>query len=69
MFGLGSQEIIIILLIAVVLFGAKKLPQIGEGMGKAIKNFKKAATEAEEAVDITPEEDKKKISESEDKEA
>lgn len=70
MFGLGSQEIIIILLIAVVLFGAKKLPQIGEGMGKAIKNFKKAATEAEDAVDITPEEDKKKkISESDDKEA
>jgi len=69
MFGLGSQEIIIILLIAVVLFGAKKLPQIGEGMGKAIKNFKKAATEAEQAVDITPEEDKKKISESDDKEA
>ncbi|PLX68013.1 MAG: twin-arginine translocase TatA/TatE family subunit [Denitrovibrio sp.] len=69
MFGLGSQEIIIILLIAVVLFGAKKLPQIGEGMGKAIKNFKKAATEAEQAVDITPEEDKKKISESDDKES
>ena len=69
MFGLGSQEVIIILLIAVVLFGAKKLPQIGEGMGKAIKNFKKAATEAEQAVDITPEEDKKKISESDDQEA
>jgi len=69
MFGLGSQEIIIILLIAVVLFGAGKLPQIGEGMGKAIKNFKKAAKDAEEAVDITPEEDKKKISESDEKEA
>lgn len=69
MFGLGSQEIIIILLIAVVLFGAGKLPQIGEGMGKAIKNFKKAAKDAEEAVDITPEQDKKKISESDDKEA
>ncbi|MGD9807587.1 MAG: twin-arginine translocase TatA/TatE family subunit [Deferribacterales bacterium] len=69
MFGLGSQEIIIILLIAVVLFGAGKLPQIGEGMGKAIKNFKKAAKDADEAVDITPEEDKKKISESNDKEA
>lgn len=70
MFGLGSQEIIIILLIAVVLFGAGKLPQIGEGMGKAIKNFKKAAKDAEEAVDITPEDEKKKISESdENKEA
>lgn len=68
MFGLGSQEIMIILIIAVVIFGAGKLPQIGEGMGKAIKNFKKAAKEAEEAVDITPEEDKKKITE-EDKEA
>ncbi|XOB65917.1 twin-arginine translocase TatA/TatE family subunit [Deferribacteres bacterium DY0037] len=65
MFGLGSQEIIIILLIAVVLFGAGKLPQIGEGMGKAIKNFKKAAKDAEDAVDITPEEDKKKLTESE----
>jgi len=69
MFGLGSQEIIIILLIAVVIFGAGKLPMIGEGMGKAIKNFKKAAKDAEEAVDITPEEDKKKISESDEKEA
>lgn len=66
MFGLGSQEIIIILLIAVLLFGAGKLPQIGEGMGKAIKNFKKAAKDAEETVDITPEKDKKKISESDD---
>lgn len=53
MFGLGSQEIMIILCIAVVIFGAKKLPQIGEGMGKAIKNFKKSATEAEETMDDT----------------
>lgn len=61
---LGSQEMMIILLIAVVIFGAGKLPQIGEGMGKAIRNFKKAAKDAEDAIDITPEkEDKKKISE------
>ncbi|MBW2187108.1 MAG: preprotein translocase subunit TatA [Desulfuromonadales bacterium C00003068] len=41
MFGLGSQELIIILVIVVVLFGAKRLPQLGAGLGKGIKNFKK----------------------------
>lgn len=59
MFGLGTQEILIILVIALVIFGAGKLPQIGEGLGKAIKNFKKAAKETENAIDITPESDKK----------
>lgn len=69
MFGLGSQEILIILVIALVVFGAGKLPQIGEGMGKAIKNFKKAAKDAEDVVDITPTDDQKKISEGDDKQA
>ena len=41
MFGLGSQELIIILVIVVVLFGAKRLPQLGSGFGKGIRNFKK----------------------------
>jgi sec-independent protein translocase protein TatA len=41
MFGLGSQELIIILVIVVVLFGAKRLPQLGAGLGKGITNFKK----------------------------
>jgi sec-independent protein translocase protein TatA len=68
MFGLGSQEIIIILIIALVIFGAGKLPQIGEGMGKAIKNFKKAAKEAEDAIDITPESDKKSAKSEEEEE-
>lgn len=40
MFNLGPQELIIILLIVVVLFGAKRLPQLGAGLGKGIKNFK-----------------------------
>ncbi len=40
MFGLGPMELIIVFLIVVILFGAKKLPQIGDGMGKAITNFK-----------------------------
>jgi sec-independent protein translocase protein TatA len=69
MFGLGSQELLIILIIAMVIFGAGKLPQIGEGMGKAIRNFKKSAKEAEEAIDITPEEDKKKLEKDDSKEA
>lgn len=40
--GLGWQEILILLLILVLLFGAKKLPEIGKGIGESIRNFKKA---------------------------
>ncbi len=40
MFGLGTQELIIILAIIFLIFGAKRLPEIGSGLGKAIKNFK-----------------------------
>jgi sec-independent protein translocase protein TatA len=40
--GLGWQEILILLLILVLLFGAKKLPEIGRGLGESIRNFKKA---------------------------
>lgn len=48
MFGLGMQEILIILVIGVVLFGARRLPEIGAGLGKAIKNFKKGVMEPDE---------------------
>lgn len=47
MFGLGMQELVIIMAIVLVLFGASKLPQIGRGMGEAIRNFKKATLEAD----------------------
>ncbi|MBI4685380.1 MAG: twin-arginine translocase TatA/TatE family subunit [Nitrospirae bacterium] len=59
MFGLGMQELIVILIIVLVLFGASRLPQIGEGVGKAIRNFKKSMSEPEE-IDVTP---KKTVSE------
>lgn len=53
MFGLGMQELIIILLIVLVLFGAARLPEIGKGLGKAIRNFKKGVSEPDE-IDVTP---------------
>jgi sec-independent protein translocase protein TatA len=59
MFGLGTQELIIILIIIVVLFGATRLPQIGSGIGQAIKNFKKSVKEGDE-IDVTPDKDSSK---------
>jgi len=47
MFGIGMPELIIILVIILIIFGAGKLPEIGAGMGKAIKNFKGATSEIE----------------------
>lgn len=45
MFGLGFGEILVILLVLVLLFGASKLPQLGAGLGEGIKNFRKAFRE------------------------
>lgn len=62
MFGLGAWELAIILAIVVVLFGARRLPEIGSGVGKAIKNFK-AGVSGDDEIDVTPE--KEKIADSE----
>ncbi len=53
MFGIGTQEILVLLVVALVIFGANKLPEIGNGLGRAIRNFKRASSEPDE-VDITP---------------
>ena len=48
MFGIGMPELIIILVIILIIFGAGKLPEIGAGMGKAIRNFKGATKDEDE---------------------
>jgi len=50
--GLGMPELLVILVIVLIIFGANKLPQIGEGLGKGIRNFKKGIQKEE--IDITP---------------
>jgi sec-independent protein translocase protein TatA len=53
MFGsFGWMELLLILIIVLIIFGAGKIPQLGEGLGKAIKGFKKSVHEAD-AIDVT----------------
>ncbi|MFO7830513.1 MAG: twin-arginine translocase TatA/TatE family subunit [Desulfuromonadaceae bacterium] len=60
MFGLGAQELMIIFGIVVVLFGAKRLPQLGSGIGQGIRNFKQGIKHDEEESPRLDEEKKEK---------
>lgn len=51
--GLGLGELVVIFLIILVVFGAGKLPQIGDALGKTIRNFKKSAA-GDDEIDVTP---------------
>jgi len=62
MFGLGTTELIIILVLVLVIFGAGKLPQVGGALGKGLRNFKDGMKEGEEP----SEEDDKQIEDKKD---
>jgi len=50
MFGLGAGEIIVILIVILVLFGGKKIPEVMQGLGKGLKEFKKASKDIEDDI-------------------
>jgi len=62
MLGLGVQELLVLFLIVLVLFGAKRLPEIGAGLGKAIRSFKDGVTSSGDTkeIDGAPAADKKR---------
>ena len=54
MFGLGQWELLVIFLVVLLLFGAKRIPEMAQGVGKGIKEFRKAMRDVQEEVDISP---------------
>ncbi len=59
MFGLGYQELLIILLIVLVLFGANRLPELAKSLGSSVKEFKKGVSEASKTDEPKKDEEKK----------
>lgn len=54
MFGLGPAELIIVLVLALIIFGPGKLPEVGKAVGRSIREFKSGFKEVEEAVTMAP---------------
>lgn len=59
MFGLGTTEMMIILVLVLIIFGAGKIPEIGSALGKGLRSFKKAVNDRDE-IDITPKDEDEK---------
>ena len=60
MFGLGTQEILLILVLGLVVFGAKRLPEIGSGLGRAIRSFRGALSEPDQ-IDLADKAGKREV--------
>jgi len=56
--GLGTVELLIILALAFLIFGGKKIPELSKGLGRAVRNFKKGLHDPD-AIDITPKKEEK----------
>lgn len=59
LFGLGAQEILLIALIVLLLFGGKKIPELMKGLGRGVKSFKEGVNEVDDAVNDTAKDVKK----------
>jgi sec-independent protein translocase protein TatA len=68
MFGIGTTELIIIMFIILLIFGAKKLPELAQGLGKGIREFKRASSEIQDEFKINtePERPNQKMQKSDD---
>lgn len=64
MFGLGPQELILIAIVFLVLFGAKRIPELMQGLGKGVREFKKATGDIEKDIKSAFDSEKKQISKS-----
>ncbi len=56
--GIGAQELLLILLVVLLLFGAKKIPELAQGLGKGIREFRKAVRDTKEELEKPEEENK-----------
>jgi sec-independent protein translocase protein TatA len=64
--GIGAQELILIFLVILLLFGAKRIPEIASGLGKGLREFKKAMRETQDEIEKAGEEKKTEDKKSED---